>query len=134
MSIPLITSDVYTSMRSLASESNMGREEFLAGLPQALVSLPPPHRVLLRHTLRVLQRVTECGDVNRMSTDAVARIFSAGVLPVAELDSTRSLSDMQDDNDKQIWMLKILIDAQSKVGVLICVCLPGPCVKSCCSY
>ena len=100
MAISLITPAVYAGMRALAGGKL--REAFLAGLPQVLLGLPPPHRVLLWHTLGVLRRVTDCEDVNRMSSDAVARIFAAGVLPASALGGDpqqATMADIQEAND-----------------------------------
>jgi hypothetical protein len=100
MTVSLITPSVYAGMRALASASLKVRESFLSGLPQVLLGLPAPHRMLLWHTLGVLRRVTDCEDVNRMSSDAVARIFAAGVLPAsALLDAQTTMADIQEAND-----------------------------------
>ena len=121
MTIPLITTEAYTNMRQLAKDCKKNRSKFLAGLPRMLLDLPPPHRVLLQHTLRVLRRVTEFADVNRMSTENVARIFAAGMLPTATVDyagaTGASMMEMQEDSDRQIWMLKLLIDSQDRVFI-----------------
>jgi len=115
MTIRLIPPFIFKQLSKLASGKS--KENFVNGIAAVMIQLPPPHTVLLRHTLDLLRRVSEYADVNRMSIDAIARIFVAGLLPAPDFGSNRSMAEMQEDNDLHIWMLKLLIECQDKIFV-----------------
>ena len=158
MTVPLVTPDVYERLSFVAKGRK--RPEFVSALPELLLLLPTPHRVLLHHTLVFLRKVVDKVESNRMTSDNIARIFITGVFPAGDIDSVAAssaaaiagvnktrmksrafynwnkaklaadaaaaaaraattaqaaMANAQDDTDRRIWMMKMLLQSQEEV-------------------